>query len=840
MTVALDPTLRDLDRCGCCSGLEVSTPGIVFNRPGLSAIAYRSGTWYEFKASLIAALLASKHPELAGLTTRADDDFTIALLDAMAVASDVLTFYQERIANESYLRTATERRSLLELARLIGYELKPGVAAATLLAFTVEEAAASGRRATVDVGVKVQSIPGHEEKPQTFETVEKIEARAEWNAMKLRLTEREPLHFGSPGVWLAGTATNLKIGDALLLMAEDRSPSSTDEFWDFRRVTRVEPDDDAKRTWVGWERGLGSFQPPMDPAVDPVVFALRTRGSLFGYNAIDPRLLSAPAATNFTNRINASSRTWMFSIPESAIDLDTTYPSIRRGSWIVLAKPTYVELYHVDQAAESAKSDYGLSGKTTRLTLTTNENLQLFAGDSLPTTMVFGEPELMLQEEGPIVDPLTPLGNQLTVSTDVGDMPTGRRLIITGKDAGGNDQVELIILDRILAVAGIRAGKPYQASRLVFTTGLQRRYQAATVTVYGNVVRATHGESVTEVLGGGDGGKPFQRFTLRQPPLTFVRALGAASGAASTLTVRVNDLRWLEVPSFYQREAAERVFTTRQDDEGKTVVQFGDGEHGARLPTGQENLRAEYRKGTGISGNVRVGQLSNLLTRPLGLKAVTNPQPATGGDDPETRDAARENAPTTVLTLDRVVSLRDYEDFARAYAGIAKALATWSWDGERRGVFITVAGPEGAQVADNVTDLLLNEIRKSGDRFIPLRVSTFRPAQFTTVFKVKIDPLFDRPLVTANVVAALRDGFGFKARAFGQPVALSDVIGTIQAVPGIMAVDVDSLIRTDGVGGSGLDNPLPAALPQATSLATIDAGELLTLDSGPIVPGEMT
>src|SRR6185436_2692821 len=143
MTVALDPTLRDLDRCGCCSGLEVSTPGIVFNRPGLSAIAYRSGTWYEFEASLIAALLASKHPELAGLTTRADDDFTIALLDAMAVASDVLTFYQERIANESYLRTATERRSLLELARLIGYELKPGVAAATLVAFTVEEAAAS-------------------------------------------------------------------------------------------------------------------------------------------------------------------------------------------------------------------------------------------------------------------------------------------------------------------------------------------------------------------------------------------------------------------------------------------------------------------------------------------------------------------------------------------------------------------------------------------------------------------------------------------------------------------------------------------------------------------------
>ena len=45
----------------------------------------------------------------------------IALLDAWATVGDVLTFYQERIANEGYLRTATERRSVLELARLVGY-----------------------------------------------------------------------------------------------------------------------------------------------------------------------------------------------------------------------------------------------------------------------------------------------------------------------------------------------------------------------------------------------------------------------------------------------------------------------------------------------------------------------------------------------------------------------------------------------------------------------------------------------------------------------------------------------------------------------------------------------
>ena len=111
--------------CGCCTGLTAVTPVVIANRPGLSEIAYRVGTQPQFKRSMIAALTSSTHPGLAGLRTRDDADFSIALLDGWATVADVLTFYQERIANESYLLTATERRSLLELGRLIGYELRP-------------------------------------------------------------------------------------------------------------------------------------------------------------------------------------------------------------------------------------------------------------------------------------------------------------------------------------------------------------------------------------------------------------------------------------------------------------------------------------------------------------------------------------------------------------------------------------------------------------------------------------------------------------------------------------------------------------------------------------------
>jgi hypothetical protein len=181
-----------LDDCGCCEGLQVDTPLEVYNRPGLSALAYRVGTHARFKGSMLAHLSDPRLRALRDLNTRDDDDFAVALLDAWASVADVLTFYSERIANESYLRTATERVSLLHLARLIGYELAPGVAASTYLSFELEdtpEVPSVPRVVTLEEGTSVQSLPGQDELPQTFETVEKIEARTEWNALRPRQTE---------------------------------------------------------------------------------------------------------------------------------------------------------------------------------------------------------------------------------------------------------------------------------------------------------------------------------------------------------------------------------------------------------------------------------------------------------------------------------------------------------------------------------------------------------------------------------------------------------------------------------------------------------------------------
>ena len=95
--------------CGCCEPPTTPTPLLIANRPGLTAIAYRIGTFAAFREAMLEAI--ARQPALQGLTTRQSDDPGITLLELWAAVADVLTFYQERIANEAFLRTAIERGS---------------------------------------------------------------------------------------------------------------------------------------------------------------------------------------------------------------------------------------------------------------------------------------------------------------------------------------------------------------------------------------------------------------------------------------------------------------------------------------------------------------------------------------------------------------------------------------------------------------------------------------------------------------------------------------------------------------------------------------------------------
>jgi predicted phage baseplate assembly protein len=319
---------------------------------------------------------------------------------------------------------------------------------------------------------------------------------------------------------------------------------------------------------------------------------------------------------------------------------------------------------------------------------------------------------------------------------------------------------------------------------------------------------------------------------LQQSPLTYISA-DAPEGTQSTLEIRVDDLLWEEVSFFYGHGPEEHIYITRQDDAGNTTVMFGDGLTGSRLPTGQQNIKATYRRGIGIGGLVRANQLSLMLTRPLGVKAANNPQAATGAADPEQLDNARQNATLTIMTLGRIVSLQDYQDFARAFAGIDKALATWTWSGQQRIVLLTVAGVNGASVAVDSTlyKNLTDSIRLCSEPFVRPLLQPYDPIFFRVAGTVAVDTAYILDQVKANVEDALRAAFSFAERDFGQPVHLSEVISTIQNVVGVLDVDLTEFYRSDLP--PELATHIPAAVPRPGK-EEFFAAQLLTLDSRPL------
>jgi hypothetical protein len=324
---------------------------------------------------------------------------------------------------------------------------------------------------------------------------------------------------------------------------------------------------------------------------------------------------------------------------------------------------------------------------------------------------------------------------------------------------------------------------------------LQNSYDRTTVTINANIARSTHGETISkEVLGSGDGAQANQSFTLKKPPLTYVSA-STPSGGQSTLTLRVNQVQWNQVSSLYALDARSQCFIVRIDNDAKASVIFGDGKSGARLPSGSENVVATYRSGIGLDGNVAAGKLTLLQTRPLGVRGVTNPLAASGGAAPETLDNARRNSPLAVFTLDRIVSLRDYEDFSRAFAGVGKAQAVSLWNGRRHLVHITAATTTGESI-DPKSDLYTNlrmAIDSARDPIEPVVVSGFTPRTFSLAAGLIIDSRCVVDDVIAQATSALLEAFAFEKRTFGQPVTAAEIVATIQAVSGMIAVDLDQL-----------------------------------------------
>ncbi|HEX7552992.1 MAG TPA: hypothetical protein VF378_05525, partial [Geothrix sp.] len=724
--------------CGCCQGVQVLTPMTVVNRPGLPAITYRVGTQGTFLETMKARLSSADYPALAGLRTREASDPAIALLDAWACVGDVLTFYQERIANEGYLRTATERRSVLELANLVGYRLRPGVSASVYFAYTLEN---NSLPVTIPAGSKAQSIPDPGETAQTFETAEDFDAHVEWNLLKPRPSLPQNIQYNytessitTDTVYFNGTATKLKPGDGLLF---DFSGTRI-----LRHVKAVNEDFTARNTQVilqevgaplttsamgpsgttsaGLTSGNASVASGMasahgdgnkDPiALDALTFLApslslpatpqlasaanlaRNVAQVFNASAdVHPQLLSqfyplaasyfyqawavsflnyafssltavyamrvvanpfgytANKTPNFDNNNKVTTQSDWGPSGEAAdlLFLDNFYGSIANGSPLAIFRADGTYVYPTVQTHTAvARSAYGFNGKSSKLDLV-HGVWSGFTGATigdLRKTLVYAGAEKLDLGLQPITDDVK--GAQITLDALYSDFKAGRWVIVSGErtdiQAGAGNTLpglvgtELAMISGVLQDVDLTLAGDTVHTTLALAKPLAYTYKRDSVGIYGNVVKATHGETRNEALGGGNAG-PLQTFVLKQPPLTYVSA-STVDGIASTLQVRVNEVLWHEAKGLAGLGPKDRAYLTRTDNDGKTSVIFGTGAQGLRPPTGLENIAAVYRNGIGKPGNVKASQITLLASKPLGVKAVVNPLRASGGADTDTRD----------------------------------------------------------------------------------------------------------------------------------------------------------------------------------------------------------
>ena len=502
------------------------------------------------------------------------------------------------------------------------------------------------------------------------------------------------------------------------------------------------------------------------------------------------------------------------SSPWDVIALDGTYDQIAPDSWYVIARPDRVQkIGQVADAQAVAKTDYSFPAKVTQLTLDKDwlTNGDLLLSDIRSTTVYAQSAKLELAEE-PIEAPICGDDKEIELDGLYSDLKSGRWLIVAGDRSDIKDQRENVVNDleaaELVMLGGVRHGLrlggqpelPGDKTHTFITLAntpegkkLAYCYQRDKVTIYGNVVKATHGETRNELLGNGDGSRAFQTFDLRQPPVTYVAAPNP-SGVDSTLHVYVNDVEWHEADTLAGLARTDHKFITRTDDADKTSVIFGNGRQGGRLPTGAANVRAVYRNGIGNPGNVQAEQINLLVSRPLGVKAVINPLRASGGANRESGNQARKNVPLAVAALDRLVSVQDYADFARTFAGIAKATARRMSVGQRQIVHVTIAGADDIPI-DPSSDLyrnLVKALRDYGDPDLPVQVDTREMLLLVISATVYLQPDYVWDQVVTNVRTKLLDTFSFDRRELGQDAVLSEAIAVMQAVPGVAYVDVDN------------------------------------------------
>ena len=758
---------------GICPCDTFVHPQIIFNAPGLPSLAYRVGDYVTFRHALLQA--RAGEVELVNWRPGAQGDLAVQMIEWWAYIADILTFYNERIANQDYLRTADLPESARHLIQILGYRPRPGIGATAVLAALMN----GTKPFTLPAAYTIQSKPGPGKQPQSFElgapTLVQFPDTIAADPVPV------PALFDSTGtsVLVQGTAT-AKPGDQLLLM--ENGWKGGDQNYAVVTVQTVTPEKDPHgktntRIGIGIVSSAGAL-PGSPTAVGYRLLRSTQSARVWQYPAKqglviqatqvdlesvvrsikinDPVLADLPDATPNLQLVSvtAYSEAVWYANP-SGPPYDPTQPP--DGSPHIIPIP----IPHSEIQFQPA-----LAGVTDSVTERQTSFLQFGWQDvgtliPTPSTILTGTQAVLATPLPPTLLPMS-------------DQP----LVISGGDGNG-----------VEAEGSATAAAPT-------TLGLSNLSDptaniVAPLQALFDLLAVSRGKTVAnEILGSGDATVNVgQEFVLQKSPLTYLMSQTAASGTGyqSTLKVWVDGVQWQEVASFYGQPPNGKVFVTSEDDQNSTHVQFGDGVNGSRLPSGVNNVVATYRYGSGAE-SPDAGSLNVILQPWPGLKSILNPVAATGGGDPDPPQQIKRYAPQSVLTFGRAISASDYTTIAAQAPGVARALSYYSWDADQARMMVKVyVGDDSGAVANANTALA-----GASDPNRPLNVLAATALPIMLSFKLLVDPLYQPDPVVAGVTAALTDPdnglLGSNVVQIGQVVFRSQLEKACLAVPGAVAV----------------------------------------------------
>ncbi len=518
--------------------------------------------------------------------------------------------------------------------------------------------------------------------------------------------------------------------------------------------------------------------------------------------------------------------------------MDGDRPGVLKDTWVALRQGDDTEVCAITDVVREGSAKWTVSGPVTILTLDPDSGLGRF--DRQRVSVLCASVGLAGGEQ-PDLSPLT--GRTVVVAATDPPLPPGRRVLLRGTEHTTDGTVGPGAVETATVATCAVTGT---TMTLGLVADLATAFARQGLGVLANVAVATHGETVQQVLGSGDGRTAYATFRPRRSPLTYVRDTTPA-GAHAELTVRVDGVAWAEVPSMDEAGPDDRAYVVHHDDGGVVRVVTGDGVNGARPATGAENVTATYRVGLGADGAVEAGQLSLLPRRPFGVRAMTNPAPSRDWAAPETIEEARANAPVRVRALDRAVSVTDYADLTRGYAGVGPARADLVWDGRAQRVLVSLLASGATTPSVDLVNELRETLEAARDPACPLDVLAGEPTWFGIRVEVANDPSHERDVVLAAVAQALDATFAAAVRSFAAPVTAAGVLLVVRGVAGVAACTMPRVLPVATLPTPPLPPTLPpdgdaldvlAALPGRWDGAPLPA-ELLALAPGGVDLREM-